>query len=261
MQQTNAIANGSEAAPRLVHANVGEIERAMSALAGAAMLGLAWKRNSKSLAFTGTGLVLRGVSGYCPAYAAMGVDRTDTKQALAGERGIHIREAITIDSPPEAVYRYWRQLERLPEIMPHLEKVEQLDSRRSRWTAKAFDRVPITWEAEIINDVPFETIGWQTLAGEAVQTAGSVTFKPAASGRGTELRVHLQYLPPGGHAAGWFAWLVGQDPAQMTREGLQALKQKLETDPPSRDASAGQAVLDSNPYSTSGSIADRQSSR
>ena len=116
MQQMNTIANRSEPAARLVHANVGEVERAMSALAGAALLGLAWKRGSPRMALMSTGLVLRGVSGYCPAYAAIGVDRTDTKQALAGERGIHIREAITIDAPPEAVYRFWRQLERLPEI-------------------------------------------------------------------------------------------------------------------------------------------------
>ena len=253
MQQTNTIANGSEAAPRLVHANLGEIERALSAMAGAAMLGLAWKRNSKSLALMSTGLVLRGVSGYCPAYAAMGVDRTDTKQALAGARGIHIREAITIDSPPEAVYRFWRQLERLPEIMPHLEKVEQLDSRRSRWTAIAFDRVPITWEAEIINDVPFETIAWKTVSGESLQTAGAVTFKPAPGGRGTDVRVHLQYSPPGGQAAGWLAWLAGQDPARMTREGLQALKERLEIERP--------IVLDHNPYDAVASVRDRQSSR
>ena len=224
----------------------------MSAVAGAALLGLAWKRRSKSLAMMSTGLVLRGVSGYCPAYAAMGVDRTNTKQALAGERGIHIREAIVIDSPPEAVYRFWRQLERLPEIMPHLEQVEQLDSRRSRWTAVAFDRVPITWEAEIINDVPFETIAWQTLPGESVHSAGSVTFNPAPGGR-TEVRIHLQYLPPGGHAAGWFAWLVGQDPSKMTREGLESLKQRLESERPT--------VLDGNPYSAAGSITSRQSSR
>lgn len=251
MQQTDTITNGSEPAARFIHTNVGEVERVMSALAGAALLGLAWKRGSPRLALMSTGLVLRGVSGYCPAYAASGIDRTDTRQALAGERGIHIREAITIDAPPEAVYRFWRQLERLPEIMPHLKKVEQLGSMRSRWTALAFDRVPITWEAEIINDVPGETIGWQTLPGESVQTAGSVTFKPV--GLGTELRVHLQYLPPGGHAAGWFAWLAGQDPAQMTRDGLQALKQRLESDRP--------ALLDGNSSSTIDPIADRQSSK
>ena len=253
MQQTNTIANRFESARGLLDTNVGEVERAMSALAGAALLGLAWKRGSPRLALMSTGLMLRGVSGYCPAYAALGVGRTDTKQALAGERGIHIREAITIDAPPEAVYRFWRQLERLPEIMPHLEKVEQLDSRRSRWTTLAFDRVPITWEAEIINDVPNETIGWQTLPGELVQTAGSVTFKPTPGERGTELRVHLQYLPPGGHAAGWFAWLAGQDPAQMTRAGLQALKQRLEVDRPD--------LLDGNTSSSIDPLTDRQSSK
>jgi uncharacterized membrane protein len=228
MQPTTTLAS-RDALARTVPANVGEVERAVSALAGAAMLGYAWKRGSKSLALMSTGLVLRGVSGYCPAYAAMGVDHTATSpRALSGNRGIHIREGITIQAPQEVLYRYWRQLTRLPEIMPHLASVEQLDGKRSRWTAKAFDRVPITWEAEIINELPFETIAWKTLPGEAIQNAGSVTFKPAPDNRSTEVRVHLQYAPPGGHAAGWFAWLVGQDPAKLTREGLEALKRKLE---------------------------------
>jgi len=227
MQQTATLSRAREAMSRTLPANVGEIERAMSALAGAAMLGYAWKRGSKSLALMSTGLVLRGVSGYCPAYAAMGVDHAATPaRALSGGRGIHVREAITIAAPPEALYRFWRQLTRLPEVMPHLESVEELDAKRSRWTAKAFDRVPITWEAEIINEVPFETIAWKTLPGETIQNTGSVTFHPVAGG--TEVRVHLQYAPPGGHAAGWFAWLVGQDPAKLTREGLQALKRNLE---------------------------------
>ena len=86
---------------------------------------------------------------------------------------------MTINAPPEQVYRFWRRLDLLPTVMPHLEEVEQLDTKRSRWTAKAFNQVPISWEAEIINEVPFETIGWQTLPGQAIQTAGSVTFKPA----------------------------------------------------------------------------------
>jgi uncharacterized membrane protein len=229
MQPITTLASTRDALARTIPANVGEVERAVTALAGAAMLGLAWKRGSKGLALMSTGLMLRGVSGYCPAYAAMGVDHTATApSALSGSRGIHIREAVTIQASPETLYRFWRQLTRLPEVMPHLESVEQLDSKRSRWTAKAFDRVPITWEAEIINEVPFETIAWKTLPGESIQNAGSVTFKPAPDHRGTEVRVHLQYAPPGGHAAGWFAWLAGQDPAKLTREGLQALKQKLE---------------------------------
>ena len=227
MQSNATLSNARDALSRTLPANVGEIERAMSALAGAAMLGYAWKRGSKSLALMSTGLVMRGVSGYCPAYAALGVDHAaDSARALSGSRGIHVREAITIAAPPETIYRFWRQLSRLPEVIPHLSTVEELDAKRSRWTAKAFDRVPITWEAEIINEVPFETIAWKTLPGERIQSAGSVTFKPVAGG--TEVRVHLQYAPTGGHAAGWLAWMVGQDPSKLTLEGLQALKQQLE---------------------------------
>lgn len=213
-------------------ANVGSNERMLMLVAGAALLGYAWRRNSKGLGATSVGMLLRGATGYCPAYGAMGINNSDSKRALAGERGIHIRESITINAPAENIYRFWRQLDRLPEVMPHLAKIEQLDTKRSRWTAKAFDTVPVTWEAEIINELPFELISWQTLPGQAIQTAGSVTFKPSATGSGTEVHVHLQYAAPGGKAANWLAGLAGQDPAKYTQEALQALKQKLEMPPP-----------------------------
>ena len=213
-------------------ANVGSNERMLTLLAGAALLGYAWKSNSKGLGAASVGLLLRGATGYCPAYGAIGINNADTKRALSGERGIHIRESITINAPAEQIYRFWRQLDRLPEVMPHLAKIEQLDTKRSRWTAKAFDTVPVTWEAEIINELPFELISWQTLPGQAIQTAGSVQFKPSASGAGTEVHVHLQYAAPGGKAANWLAGLAGQDPAKYTQEALQALKRKLEVPPP-----------------------------
>ena len=220
--------NPMEMLSQLPSPNVGSTERLITLLAGAALLGYAWRNGSKGLGLASAGLLLRGATGYCPGYAAAGVNNADTKEALSGTRGIHIRESITINAPVEDIYRFWRQLDRLPEVMPHLEKVEQLDTKRSRWTAKAFDAVPVTWEAEIINEVPFETIGWKTVAGESIQHAGSVTFKPAFGDRGTDVRVHLQYAAPGGKAASWLAWMAGEDPAQRTREGLRALKRRLE---------------------------------
>jgi uncharacterized membrane protein len=113
--------------------------------------------------------------------------------------------------------------------MPHLARVEQLDTKRSRWTAKAFDQVPVSWTAEIINEVPFETIGWQTVPGQAIQNAGSVTFKPVSGNGATEVRVHMQYAAPGGKAANWLARMAGEDPSKMTRDALLALKRRLET--------------------------------
>ena len=162
-------------------------------LAGAALLGYAWKSNSKRLGLASAGLLAARRDRLLPGLCRWASITPTPGRRSAGSAAFTFAKSITINAPPEAVYRFWRQLDRLPEVMPHLEKVEQLDTKRSRWTAKAFDRVPITWEAEIINEVPFETIGWKTLPGEAVQNAGSVTFKPAPGDGGTEVRVHLQY--------------------------------------------------------------------
>ena len=223
--------NPAELLPRLPGQNVGNTERLLTLLAGAALLGYAWRNGSKKAGLASAGLLIRGATGYCPAYGAMNINNADTKEALSGPKGVHIRESITINAPAEEIYRFWRDLDRLPDVMPHLEKVEQLNTKRSRWTARAFDAVPVTWEAEIINEVPYETIGWKTVPGESIQHAGSVNFKPAFGDRGTEVRVHLQYSAPGGKAASWLAWLAGEDPAQRTRDGLRALKRRLESGP------------------------------
>lgn len=215
--------------PGKVSVNVGNIERVVTLAAGAALLGYAWRQRSRGLGLTSAGLIARGATGFCPAYAALGVDHSDTTHALSGAKGVHVRESITVNASPEELYTFWRQLERLPSVMPHLEKVEQMDFKLSRWTAKAFgDQVPVTWTAEIINEVPFETIGWKTLPGEAIQHAGSVVFKRLPGTNTTDVRVHLQYSPPGGKAAAWFGALVGQDPAKLTREGLAALRKRFD---------------------------------
>lgn len=217
-----------ERLPHLPAANVGNMERLVTLAAGAALLGYAWRQRSTPLGLTSAGLIARGATGYCPAYAALGVDHADTKHALSGSRGTHVREAITIKASPEELYTFWRRYENLPLVMPHLERVEEVDFKLSRWTAKALGAVPVSWMSETINEVPFETIGWKTLPGEAVQHAGSVVFNRLPETGATEVRVHFQYAPPGGKAAAWFAAFVGQDPAKETREGLQALKRHFE---------------------------------
>lgn len=227
MEQTYRDWNADNRAARLPVPNIGSVERFVTAAAGAALLGYAWRHRSGGLGMTSAGLLARAATGYCPAYAALGVNHAESRHALSGARGIHVRESVTVDATPEQLYTFWRQLVYLPEVMPHLERVDVVDDRQSRWTAKAFGQVPLTWQAEIINDVPFETIAWRTLPGESIQHAGSVVFKGQPGVAGTDVRVHLQYAPPGGRAAAWFAELLGQDPDQMTRDGLQALKARF----------------------------------
>ena len=59
--------------------NVGAVERWASAIGGGGMIAYALLRRDKisiPLALTGGAMALIGASGYCPVYAAAGIDTT-----------------------------------------------------------------------------------------------------------------------------------------------------------------------------------------
>jgi uncharacterized membrane protein len=148
-----------------------------------------------------------------------------------------VDESVTINQPIEILYRFWRNLENLPRFMRHLESVERVTDTLSRWRAKGPAGTIVEWNAEIINEVPNQVIGWQSIEGSDVVSAGSVNFDIAEPNRGTHVRVRLQYSPPGGRVgAAMLKWL-GQDPASEIREDLQEFKRMVEAglpDPGSR---------------------------
>jgi len=215
-------------------ANISDVERLASALGGAILAAYGISQRSKSgtiLAAAGGALIVRGATGYCPGYAAAGIDRTssdDTKVALAGERGTPVEVAVTIGKPHDELYQFWRQLENLPKFMPHLISIKDLDDKRSHWVAKSIRGRTVEWDAEIINDVPNELIGWRTLEGADVVSAGSVRFKPTGRGE-TMVNVHMQYEPPAGKMGAVVAWMFGEEPSQTIREDLRRFKALMET--------------------------------
>jgi uncharacterized membrane protein len=218
--------------------NVAEVERWASALGGAALTAYGIKQlkdrspSGAALAAAGGALMYRGATGHCPMYAAAGIntasDREGTRDALSGARGVIVEEAVTINAPADRLFAFWRNLEQLPRFMDHLVSVRQIDERRSHWVAKAPRGRTVEWDAEIINEIPGELIGWRTLDGSDVVSAGSVRFKRAAGNRGTEVRVHLQYEPPAGKVGATVAWLLGHEPSQTIREDLRRFKQLIE---------------------------------
>jgi len=181
----------------------------------------------------GSALILRGGSGYCPVYAAAGFNTADgtgdTRTAPSGGRGLNVEEVATINAPVEELFAFWRDFEQLPRFMDHLVAVYQIDHRRSYWVAKAPAGRTVEWEAEIIDEIPAELIGWRTLDGADVVSAGSVRFKAAPRGQGTEVRVRLQYEPPAANVGATVAWLLGHDPSKAIREDLRRFKQLMET--------------------------------
>jgi uncharacterized membrane protein len=218
--------------------NVASAERWASALGGAALTAFAIKQlkdrspAGAMLAAAGTMLIYRGASGHCAGYAVAGIDRanarSDTKHALGGSRGVHVEESYTINRRPDELYAFWHRLEQLPSFMKHLVAVNPIDDRRSHWVARAPGRRTVEWNAEVINEVPNELIGWRTVEGSSVVSAGSVRFKAAPGNRGTEVHVRLQYAPPAGKFGAGIAWLLGHEPSQTIREDLRRFKQLME---------------------------------
>jgi uncharacterized membrane protein len=152
----------------------------------------------------------------------------DTREALGGSRGVLVNETIVIHSTPDELYRFWRAFQNLPRVMRHLESVVDLGGSRSRWKAIAHGLGTYEWEAEVINDEPGKLIGWRSLPGSDVTSAGSVNFDSDRANGGTRVTVRLQYDPPGGKLGAFFAKAFGEDPGAQIREDLQRLKNHLE---------------------------------
>ncbi|CAN5187099.1 hypothetical protein BH24ACT1_BH24ACT1_09940 [soil metagenome] len=62
-----------------------------------------------------------------------------------------------------------------------------------------------------------------------MENSGSVSFRPAPGGRGTEVAVQIQYLPPGGALGSMVAKVFGEEPNQQVSDDLRRFKQIVET--------------------------------
>jgi uncharacterized membrane protein len=215
--------------------NVNDPERWFSAVAGAALAAYGLTRRSiagLAIAGVGGGLVWRGATGHCMVYKAMGLSSAPAEGdnvSVPYGRGIRVEKSVTINRSPEELYRFWRNFENLPRFMSHLKSVEVLDDKRSHWVAKGPARSEAEWDAEIINEIPNELIGWRSVDGSQVDNAGSVHFTRTIADRGTEVKVILRYDPPGGILGAIVAKLFGEDPARQVQEDLRTLKEILET--------------------------------
>jgi uncharacterized membrane protein len=225
---------------------VGSAERWLSLAAGGALAAYGLRRRATAggaAALAGAALLYRGATGHCNVYEALGVNRanghatargtgiiadrgSDTRQQLGGRRGVHVQDSVTINRPVGEVYRFWRNLENLPTFMWHLESVSTREEGISHWVAKGPAGMKVEWDARIINEIDNKVIGWQSLAGSAVSTAGSVHFDETP--RGTVVSVHLQYNPPGGKLGAAVAWLTGEEPSLQIRSDLRRFKALLE---------------------------------
>ncbi len=179
----------------------------------------------------GVGLLYRGLTGHCHLYDQLGIDTATRPEStvIPAHAGVHVKKSMTIAKPVGEVFRFWDQLERLPEVMTHITKVERTGDKTSHWVAEAPLGFSVEWDAEVFNRVEDELIAWRSLPGSLVQSAGSVRFQTLPHDRGTAVTLTMKYNPPGGQLTDSVAWLFGRDLASEIEGDLRNLKRLLET--------------------------------
>jgi uncharacterized membrane protein len=178
----------------------------------------------------------RGRIGLAMA-AVAGVFAVDVAAFVAARREARNRSrndgrivrSVTIAKPADELYRFWRDLENLPRVMPHLERVEATGGTTSHWMARAPLGGTVEWDAEITEDRPAEFLAWRSLPSAEVQNAGTVRFTDAPGGRGTEVTVEMDVDVPGGPVGTIVGLLAGEEPGLQVSDALRRFKQVMET--------------------------------
>lgn len=202
------------------------IGQAAMIVSGAALVALAARERSwrtLGIAAVGAPLIYRGAMGRWPVPEAV------SERASDAVAQVPIEAAVTIGRPAGELYSFWRQLENLPRFMKNIDSVTQIDERRSHWVGKSPLGLKLEWDAEILDEREGTLLSWCSLPGSDVQNAGTVFFDPSTGGRGTVVRVSLDYQVPGhllGQAVGKMLRGTTQ---QQVREDLKRFKELMET--------------------------------
>jgi uncharacterized membrane protein len=206
--------------------NVSDTERWGSLITGGALVLTGLSQRSLR------GALLAIAGGTLAYHGAMGQKSIPDQltEATGLDKAIRVEKTVTIQNKSaEELYRFWHDFENLPTFMKHLKSVTVIDNKRSHWIASAPLGASVEWDAEIITDHENQLIAWASVDGADVENSGFVRFQPAPQGRGTEVKVVMEYSPPGGGLTAAIAKVFGEEPEQQIGDDLRRFKMLMET--------------------------------
>jgi len=186
------------------------------------------KRNDKGkLAFATASVAgVTALDVICAQRLSRG-EQTQDPQNQRQKKETKATKVVTVDRSPEEAYNFWRNFDNLPKFMTYLESVRSTGDRKSHWIANGPVGSKIEWDAELVKDEPNRLISWRSTSG-MFANAGTVRFEPAPGGRGTIVRVEMDYAPNGGVLNSAVGRMMGTDIGQRILHDLRNFKQMLE---------------------------------
>ncbi len=204
--------------------NVGVNERLYSVLIGSLLITNAFKKKFSFMqAIAGGFFVSRGIAGYCPAYAVFGKNQVGDHA-----KNVNIKTSMVVGRPRNEVYAFWRNLSNLPLFMSHLESVEVIDNKTSKWNANVPGGIgTLQWTAEITKEKENEFLGWNSLPDASIDNAGKVVFEDAGH-NSTRIKVVISYHAPLGLAGEKIATLFNPLFEKLVKKDINNFKQHIE---------------------------------
>jgi uncharacterized membrane protein len=172
---------------------------------------------------SGAYFLYRGLTGRCALYRRMDLVRDQRFPHPPMRRPIRVGASTTIDAPPEQVYHFWRDLERLAPAVDGVRSVRRRNATTSEWTAEIAGKT-LGWTSRILEERECRRIVWETIPEGALDHRGSVDFLPAPGARGTLVVLDVTWFAPP---------LLGPvaragSPVTLARRTLRRVKQLIE---------------------------------
>jgi len=142
---------------------------------------------------------------------------------------IHIERSINIGRPVENLFSAWLNVERMPQLVSLLQKVERFGAD-SRWVVD-LDGREFVFDAQITQIIFNESIGWKSVIGP--KHSGRISFSPL--GDQTVLHVMMSYAPRLGRIAAVTS--ISGNLEHWIERGLREFKAAMEDDSLRRDSS------------------------
>jgi uncharacterized membrane protein len=173
-----------------------------------------------------TGLALAALGGGIASMGLMPTTREEEAEAPPKKR--MVRRAITISRSQTDVYEFWSKPENLERIFPRVLSITELPDRRWRWKIHTIGSHYLELDTEPIVSEPPNVMSWKSVRESPLEQAGSVTFKGAPGGKGTEVQLTVSWLAKG-PISGVALPFLGKGSGLHASETLRRAKQLLET--------------------------------
>lgn len=174
-----------------------------------------------------TGLALAALGGGIASFGLMPTTREEETEPAPPKKRM-VRRAITISKPQAEVYEFWSKPENLERIFPRVTSITELPDRRWRWKVHTIGSHQLELDTEPIVSEPPNVMSWKSVRESPLEQAGSVTFKPAPGGKGTEVQLTVSWLAKG-PISGVALPFLGKGSGIHAGETLRRARQLLET--------------------------------